>query len=102
MRYAVITYGFGNNVYSKGFSLYKHIMYVFCRIGYCCHISQEENSISADSGKFCGAGDFVTLVCETQKGTAKFTPFRVKAAGRHRNAFLKREWPIEFRFAWRS
>jgi len=36
-------------------------------IGYSCHISQEENSISADSGKFCGTGDFVTLVCDAER-----------------------------------
>jgi len=37
-------------------------------IGLLLHfLIREENSISADSGKFRNAGDFVTLVCDAER-----------------------------------
>jgi len=110
--YVLITYNlreiiFRNNILEiifirdkkKEFLLILYI-YIFRRIGYCCHLSWLEKKIQFHPIAVNSVMLAISfLSCVTRKGTAKFTPFRVKAAGRHRNAFLKSERPIEFHFA---
>lgn len=68
--YYVITYDFENYVYlkSKNFANIIYIMYILLyRILLPHFLIRKENSISVDSGKFCGVGDFVTLVCDAER-----------------------------------
>jgi len=78
--YVLITYNlreiiFRNNILEIIFIRDKkkdfiNIVYIYIpphRILLPHFLTREENSISPDSGKFCGASDFVTLVCDAKR-----------------------------------